>query len=93
MTIGLLRLTFHLPECGSLKEKRRVFLCLRDLLKNRFNISLVEVAEQDKWQKMVLAVVAVGTEQKAVDCSLAKIVDLAKEFDGVELLDYKLEWL
>lgn len=93
MTVGLLKMALLLPASNSLKEKRRVFLCLRDLLKNRFNISLAEVDEQDKWQKMVLAVVAVGTEHHAVDRSLAKVVDLVKEFNGAELLDYKLEWL
>jgi uncharacterized protein YlxP (DUF503 family) len=93
MTIGLLKIALHIPACNSLKEKRRVLLRLRDLLRNRFNVSMAEVDGQDKWQKLVLAIVSVGTEKAMVDRGLAKIVDLIRDFDAVELLDYELEWL
>lgn len=48
MTIGLLKVALYIPGCTSLKEKRQVLLSLRDLLKNRFNIALAEVKDQDK---------------------------------------------
>lgn len=86
-------MALHIPDCNSLKEKRRVLLSLRDLLKNRFNISLVEVEGQDKWQRTMLAIVSVGTERNMVDKGLAKIVDFVREFKRVELLDYQVELL
>jgi len=91
MTVGILKVALHIPESSSLKDKRRVLLSLRDLLKNRFNISLAEVDEQDKWQKAILAIVSVGTERVMVDKDLAKIVDFIREFNRAELLDYEVE--
>ena len=93
MTVGLLKVALHIPDCNSLKEKRRVLLSLRDLLKNRFNISLAEVEGQDKWQRTILAIASVGTERLMVDKGLAKIVDFIREFKRVELLDYQVELL
>jgi len=91
MTVGILKVVLRIPESNSLKEKRRVLLRLRDLLKNRLNISWAEIAEQDKWQKSVLAIVSVGTERSMVDKGLAKVVDFVREFNPVELLDYEVE--
>lgn len=93
MTIGLLKVALRIPDSNSLKEKRRALLSLRDLLKNRFNIALAEVGEQDKWQKAVMAIVSVGTERTMVDKTMAKVVDFIRDFDQVELLDYELEMI
>jgi len=93
MTIGLLKVALHIPESNSLKEKRRVLLSLRDLLKNNFNIAVAEVSSQDKWQKAVLAIVSVGTERQMVDRSMAKVVDFIRDFGRVDLVDYELEMI
>ena len=93
MTIGALTVILHIPASHSLKEKRRALLSLRDLLKNRFNISLAEVGEQDTWQRSVLAIVSVGTQKSMVEQGLSKVIDFIKEFDPVELIDYQMELL
>jgi uncharacterized protein YlxP (DUF503 family) len=93
MTVGILKLALFIPNSSSLKEKRRVILRLRDLLKNRFNISLSEIDYQDKWQRSVFAIACVGTQRSFVDKSLAKIVDFVRDFNQVELIDYEVEMI
>lgn len=93
MTVGILRVTLFVPNSNSLKEKRRVILSLRDLLRNKFNISLSEIDCQDKWQKSVFAIACVGTKRTFVDSALAKIIDFIRDFNHVELIDYEMEMI
>ncbi len=54
MFVGVLRLTLHLPEPGSLKSKRHLLRSAIDRVKARFNVSISEVGANDLWQKSVV---------------------------------------
>jgi len=47
MSVGILRLSFRLPDCHSLKEKRGQIKPVIARLHREFNISVAEVADQD----------------------------------------------
>jgi uncharacterized protein len=47
MTVGILTLTLYLPDCHSLKEKRRLIKPILARLHKEFNISVVEYGHQD----------------------------------------------
>ena len=51
MVIGIMRLTLFLPENHSLKGKRQVSRSLVQRIRNRFNVAVSEVADQDRWQQ------------------------------------------
>lgn len=74
MVIGLLVLEIHLPHSTSLKDKRSALAAFKERIKKRFNVSLAEVAHQDKWQRASLAFVTINSEQQIVDQTLAKIL-------------------
>ncbi len=50
MSVALTHLTLRLPENGSLKGKRAVIKSIQQRLRNRFNISVAEVAHNEAWQ-------------------------------------------
>ena len=82
MFVGVLRLTLHLPEPGSLKSKRHLLRSAIDRVKARFNVSIAEVAENDLWQKSVVGVAAVGNDHAFVNESLDKVADFVASVHG-----------
>ena len=92
MLVGLLTLHLYLPENQSLKEKRMVLQRLKDLLRQRFNISVAEVDGADTWQRAVLGVAGVGTDRRYVNGQLSQVVEWIEKQRSVELTDYELTW-
>jgi uncharacterized protein len=86
MFVGVLRLTLHLPEPGSLKSKRHLLRSAIDRVKARFNVSIAEVAENDLWQKSVVGVAAVGNDHAFVNETLDKVAGFVASMHGGQLL-------
>ena len=78
MKIGAARLTFHLPENGSLKGKRRVAQALASRLRQHFQAAVAEVGEQERWQTLVLAVVCVSNEEGHAERMLDNAIAFAE---------------
>jgi uncharacterized protein YlxP (DUF503 family) len=85
MFVGVLRLTLHLPEPGSLKSKRHLLRSAIDRVKARFNVSIAEVAENDLWQRSVVGVAAVGNDHAFVNETLDKVSDFVASMHGGQL--------
>jgi uncharacterized protein YlxP (DUF503 family) len=85
MFVGVLRLTLHLPDPGSLKSKRHLVRSAIDRVKARFNVSIAEVAENDLWQRSVIGVTAVGNDHAFVNESLDKVADFVASMHGGQI--------
>ena len=85
MFVGVLRLTLHLPEPGSLKSKRHLLRSAIDRVKARFNVSIAEVAENDLWQKSVIGIAAVGNDHAFVNETLDKVAGFVASMHGGQL--------
>ena len=85
MFVGVLRLTLHLPEPGSLKSKRHLLRSAIDRVKAKFNVSIAEVAENDLWQRSVVGVSAVGNDHAFVNESLDKVADFVAAIHGGQI--------
>lgn len=92
MNVGVLKLHLRLPENLSLKGKRQELKSIIAQLRNQFNISAAEVADNDLWQLATIAVCVVSNDQRFSNEVLSKVVNLVESgrFD-IELLDYKVE--
>jgi uncharacterized protein len=86
MFVGVLRLTLHLPEPGSLKSKRHLVRSAVDRVRARFNVAVAEVGDNDLWQRSVLGVVAVGNERAFVNETLDKVADFVASMHGGQIL-------
>ncbi len=85
MFVGVLRLTLHLPEPGSLKSKRHLLRSAIDRVKAKFNVSIAEVAENDLWQRSVVGVAAVGNDHAFVNETLDKVADFVGSMHGGQI--------
>jgi uncharacterized protein YlxP (DUF503 family) len=74
MTIGIARVTLFVAGSHSLKEKRSVVRRLKDLVTQKFNVSIAEVGENDVWQRAVVGLALVGNERRFVESQLDEVL-------------------
>lgn len=68
MTIGVYTFELHLPGVGSLKAKRQVVKRLKERLRSRHNVAIVESGEHaDRWQRAGLALVSVAQGREPLE--------------------------
>ena len=89
--VGVLKVDFHVPESGSLKEKRMVLRRLKDRIQNNFNVSIAEVDDHDKWQAAALGVATISNDKKHVDSTLSKIKNFFEKERSIVIIDYQTE--
>ncbi len=94
MNIGVCKVRLRLPENESLKGKRQILKSITERVKNRYNVSIAEVDDQELWQLVTLGITCVSTSAQHANQVLSKVVDFIEKsrFD-VELLDYEIEIL
>lgn len=91
MTIVILKVSLDLPGVDSLKEKRRIIKSLMARLKNKFNISIAEVAEQDRLRTAVLGAAIVTNDSAFGDSVMAQVVNHIQNNSEAILVDYSTE--
>jgi uncharacterized protein YlxP (DUF503 family) len=91
MPVGLLTLELHIPDAQSLKDKRQVLRSLKDKLRRQFNVAVAELDHQDLWQRSVVGVVTLSTEEKHVNEVLKRVLDEADCILGSILINQAIE--
>ena len=92
MIIGVCKIRLRIPQNASLKDKRRVLKSILTQLKNRFNVSVAEIEDQELWQLATLGICSVSNDSRFTNEVLSKVVGFVtnSRFD-VEILDYDIE--
>lgn len=92
MTVGVMRVTVHLPESGSLKSKRQVISGLLRRVRQELRVAAAEVGEQDRWQLAELAITCVSGEARHADEILARALTFVERHsDGAQITDVSTE--
>ena len=86
MLIASIQLELFIHDSQSLKEKRAVIKSLKDQIRNKFNVSVAEVAELDKWQRAVIGIASVSNERQQLDKIHSKILNIVEREMRVELI-------
>ena len=94
MNVGVCSIRLRIPENGSLKGKRSVFRSISSRVRSRFNVSIAEVEDNDRWQLLTLGVSCVSNDSRHVNEMLSRVVDYVQSIRGdAELMDYSVEIL
>lgn len=93
MIIGVMTVELHLGDANSLKEKRRILKSLIERIKNRFNVSVAEVAEQDLWQRSAIGISIVSCDQAFVHKVFAAVIKFIEAQGTVLITNYQTEIL
>ena len=92
MYVGVCRIMLHLPDSGSLKDERQVARSLSARIRNKFNVAVAEVEDQELRQRLTLAVCCVSTDPAHANEMISKVVAFVEESRrDLELLDYQTE--
>ena len=93
MIVGICHLDVIIPENHSLKGKRQVIKKIIDRVRNRFNISIAEVGDNELWQRSQLGMSLVGNDRKFVNSYLDKVVNFIEAMNIVDIAHSELEIL
>ena len=91
MIVVITKIELSLPGVSSLKEKRRIIKSMTTKLKNSFNISISEVAENDTYRKAVLGAATVSNNTAFGNQVIAKVIDTVRSNPLVVLTDVQTE--
>lgn len=69
-------LDMHSETTHSLKDKRHIISSMREKLRHKFNISIIESADQDLWQKLQVTVAMVSNTKPMIE----KVFDQIEDF-------------
>ncbi len=94
MNVGVCKINLRLPENLSLKGKRQILKPITTRIRNKFNVSVAEVDNHDRWQLATIGICCVSNDNRFTNEVLSKVVDFVinSRFE-VEILDFEIEIL
>jgi len=94
MNVGVCKINLRLPENSSLKGKRQVLKSITARVRNKFNVSVAEIDNHDRWQLATIGICCVSNDNRFTNEVLSRVVDFVinGHFE-VEILDYEIEIL
>jgi uncharacterized protein YlxP (DUF503 family) len=93
MHIGTLTIVLYLHDTESLKDKRQIVKSLVETLRRKFNISIAEIDDLDKWRKATIGVAFVSNDAAHVNRVLDKVLDSVESVPEIEVGETSLEML
>ena len=91
--VAALAVSFHIPAAQSLKEKRRVLKSIKDRIRARFNASVSEIGELDKWQASVIGVCVIGLDKGHLSGTLESVLALFDEVRDINVTQHQIEFM
>lgn len=83
----------HSRGTHSLKEKRRIVTSMKEKLKQKFNISIIESDYQDTWHEIQLAAAMVSNSRSMVGKTFEQIEDFIFSNYPVQLVSVNKEFV
>jgi uncharacterized protein len=92
MNVGVARVSLRIPENMDLKGKRQVLKSIISRVRNKFEVAVAEVDDNDSWQLAAIGICCISNNKRHSNQVLSKVVGFIENsrFD-VEILDYSIE--
>ncbi len=91
MVTVILKISLDLPPVNSLKEKRRIIKPLITKIRNKFNVSISEVGNNDILRSAILGAAVVSNDIAFSNSVASKLINLIEQSPEVSLRDYEME--
>jgi len=91
VVIEALEIRLYAPWVRSLKEKRMIVKSLTAKIRNKFNVSVAEVADQDLHQSIVLGVACVAGNHAHADSIMDHVIDFTEGNTEAEMIGVSRE--
>ena len=86
MLIAAALIELSLPEAETIKARRRVARSVKDRIRQRFNVSVAEVADQDERHSVCIGCVMVGVDPRHLREAMEKIVGYVEGLGVAEVV-------
>ena len=87
--VGVIELIIH--NSSSLKAKRKVVKSILGRLRSKFDLSVAEIDDQDKWQKCKLGFAVVTNDSGHAHRMLETIIGFVENLHLAEIVDSSVE--
>jgi uncharacterized protein len=91
MLVGICSLKIVMYEPGSLKAKRQIIKSVIERVKSRFNVSIAEVGEQDKWQIAEIGFCCISNSKKHLDEVMNNVIKFIENDGRFDITNYEVE--
>jgi uncharacterized protein YlxP (DUF503 family) len=91
MVVGVCSISLIIHDNHSLKGKRQVVKGICERVKNRFNVSIAEVGDNDAWQRATLGFSMVGNDKPFVNSALDKVVSFIEGMHTADVAGRSIE--
>jgi hypothetical protein len=92
MNVGVGRVNLRIPENIDLKGKRQVLKSIISRVRNKFDVAVAEVDDNDMWQLAAIGFCCISNNKRHSNEVLSRVVHFIENsrFD-VEILNYSIE--
>ena len=91
MVIGVCRVELSIPDSFSLKDKRRVLKSIITRIRNRFNVSISEIEDNDMWQRAIIGISSISNNAHYTNKVLNEVINYLQKERNIIILDYSIE--
>ena len=91
MVVGVRIIEVFIIDSRSLKEKRGILRRIIHRAKNKFNISIAEIGDQNSWKRGRIGFAVVGNERNFVNSMMDNILSFIEDLQLVEVVSSKME--
>jgi len=92
MNVGVAKVSLRLPENMSLKGKRQVLKSITSRVRNKFDVAVAEVDDNDSWRLATVGICCISNNKRHTNQVLSRVVGFVESarFEA-EILDYEIE--
>lgn len=92
MNIGVAKIGLRLPENMSLKGKRQVVKSITSRVRNKYDVAVAEVDDNDSWQVATIGICCISNNKRHSNRVISRAVDfIVRGRFEAEILDYEIE--
>lgn len=91
MVVGICEIDLLIHNTASLKDKRGILKGIIEKTKNKFNISIAEVGDNNVWQRSQIGFCVIGNDMCHVNSSLDKTIDFIDNLCLAEIINHRIE--
>ena len=91
MIVGTCLIEVHIFESNSLKEKRHVIKSLLGRLQSRFNISIAEVDNFERWNSSIIGFSCVSNTTSHVQSIISNVIKFIDRDNRLEIVNQNTE--
>jgi hypothetical protein len=86
MLVAAALIELSVPDAETIKARRRVARSVKDRIRQRFNVSVAEVADQDERHSVVIGCVMVGVDPRHLREGMEKLVRYVESLGIAEVV-------